>query len=342
MCNSGTSALRLAVACLKETEQWQEGDEVLVPAITFIATSNVVISHGLKPIFVDVDPRTYNIDPLQIERHITKRTRAIMPVHLFGQPCEMGPILELARQRQLRLVEDSCETMFACYKGSPVGSFGDMACFSTYVAHLLTTGVGGLAVTNHGEYAVILKSLMNHGRDSIYLKIDDDRVDNNSQLFDIVERRFRFVRLGYSYRATEMEAALGLGQMEIKDEILRARADNARHLIKGLSPWAERIQLPWYPDYVEHAFMMFPVVIKDPSTAKTSLVRFLEENNIETRDMFPLLNQPIYRKLFGDLEDEYPVAKWINQNGFYVGCHQGLGTAELDYMIEKFGEFFSH
>jgi dTDP-4-amino-4,6-dideoxygalactose transaminase len=339
MCNSGTSALRVAVACLIETENWHEGDEVLVPAVTFVATANVLIGHGLRPVFVDVDPRTYNIDPAQIERHVTPRTRAIMPVHLFGQPCDMDPILKLAEKHGLKVIEDSCETMFVRYKGRAVGSFGDIACFSTYVAHIITTGVGGLAVTNSDEYAVVLKSLMNHGRDSIYLNIDDDKTEDKSHFFKVVERRFRFVRLGYSFRATEMEGALGLGMLELKDQIMDARQHNACYLTEGLSPFSDRIQLPSHPDYVEHAYMMYPIVIKDPTVRKEELVNFLEENNIETRDMLPLLNQPIYVQLLGCMEDRYPVAKWINQCGFYVGCHQGLGHDELDYMIEKFREF---
>ncbi len=343
MMNSGTSALRVAIACLKECEDWQDGDEVLVPAITFVATSNVVIDHGLRPVFVDVDSRTYNIDPAKIEEKITKRTRAIMPVHLFGQPCAMDPIMEIARRHNLKVIEDSCETMFVKYRGKPVGSFGDISCFSTYVAHLLVTGVGGLALTNNDEYAVVIKSLMNHGRDTIYLHIDDEKNLDKQVFFQLVQRRFRFVRLGYSFRATEMEGALGLGQLEIKDSILKTRQENARYFIERLKPYERYLQLPWHPEDVEHAFMMFPIVVRAGAPfTKQDLIFFLEENNIETRDMLPLLNQPIYIKLFGALEDKYPVAKWINNNGFYIGSHQGLSPAEREYIIATFIEFLHH
>ena len=140
----------MAVACLKELHGWHDGDEIIVPAVTFVATANVVVDHNLKPVFVDVDPVTYNIDPAKIEKRITKKTKAIMVVHLFGQPAEMDPILKIARKYKLKIIEDSAETMFVKYKGTPVGSFGDIACFSTYVAHLIVTGVGGVVATNDG------------------------------------------------------------------------------------------------------------------------------------------------------------------------------------------------
>jgi len=139
MSNSGTSSLQIALAVLKETYGWEDGDEVLVPALTFVATSNVVLLNGLHPVFVDVDPRYYTIDPSKIAASITPRARAIMPVHIAGLPCDMDPLLDVARAHGLRIVEDSCEAMFSRYKGRPVGSFGDIACFSTYAAHVITT-----------------------------------------------------------------------------------------------------------------------------------------------------------------------------------------------------------
>src|SRR5262249_5744359 len=156
MCNSGTSALQIALAALKEVYGWQDGDEVLVPALTFVATPNVVFYNNLKPVFVDVDPQYFTIEPSKIEAKITPRTRAVMPVHIGGLPCDMDPILELACRHDLRIVEDSAEAMFSCYRGRPVGSFGDVGCFSTYVAHMLVTGVGGVCTTNDPGLIVIL------------------------------------------------------------------------------------------------------------------------------------------------------------------------------------------
>ena len=339
--NSGTSALCLAVACLKETERWREGDEILVPAVTFVATSNVLIEQGLKPVFVDVDSRTYNIDPAKIEEKITRRTKALMAVHLFGQPAEMSVIMALARKYKLKIIEDSCETMFTKYKGRSVGSFGDIACFSTYAAHLIVTGVGGIAVTNNKKYAEILRSLANHGRDGIYISIDDDKGKNRKNLKEIISRRFKFVRRGYSFRLTEFEGALGCAQLEIADKILSGRRANAGYLINKLDCLKECLQLPWHPKYCEHAFMLFPIVIKkNAGFKKADAVNYLEKHGIETRDMFPLISQPFYQKIFKIKKGDYPVADWINSNGFYIGCHQKMKKIELDYIVKTFFNFF--
>jgi perosamine synthetase len=341
-CSSGTSALRCAVACLKELDGWAPGSEIIVPAVTFVATANVVLDHDFVPVFCDVDPRTYNIDPAKIEPLVSERTVAIMPVHLMGLPCEMDPILDVARRHQLRVIEDSCETMFVSYKGRPVGSFGDVACFSTYMAHLLTTGVGGFAVTSNTEMAVILKSLFNHGRDGIYTRIDDDQGKSGAELLEVVQRRFRFIRPGYSFRATEMEAALGLAQIESWREIIRARQDNAEHLNKGLGDLSQYLHLPWKPRHCGHAFMMYPITVKEEYSdrlPKADFTLYLEEHGIETRDILPLINQPFYVERFGDLESRHPVARWVNRNGFYLGCHQLLTREDLDHVVDTVRAF---
>jgi len=339
-CNSGTSALQVGVDALRERYGWKAGDEVLVPAATFIASSNVVLMAGLTPVFVDIDPLHYELDPEQIERHVTKRTRAIMPVHLFGQPCDMAPILEVARRRRLRVIEDSCEAMFVKYRGAPVGSWGEIACFSTYAAHLITTGVGGLACTNDQELATLLKSLCNHGRDGIYVSIDSSKRLRGAQMYRLVERRFSFVRQGYSYRATELEAALGLAQLETWRAMIAARQRNAAYLTEGLRDLEDFVQLPRVRAHTEHAFMMYPIVVRPGCGRKRDLVFFLEARNIETRDALPLLAQPFYRRLFGRIEAKYPVARWVTRNGFYVGCHPSLGRKELDFIIEQVHVFF--
>lgn len=338
MTNSGTSSLMIALAALKNRHGWQDGDEVIVPAVTFIATSNVVLQLNMKPVFVDVDPVYYELDPAKIEAKITPRTRCIIPVHLFGCPCDMDPIMKLAEKHKLRVIEDSCETMFTRYRGKSVGAFGDIGCFSTYVAHILTTGVGGICTTNDPDLAIQLRSIMNHGRDSIYLSIDDDDNKSKEELEIIAKRRFSFVQMGYSFRVTEMEGALGLAELEDREEMLQARQENGHFLIEKLSRWSEHLQLPTLRPDAGHAFMMLPIVMRNEP--KTAIVNHLEEHGIETRDMLPLINQPFYKRLFDINEDEYPVAKWINNNGFYVGCHQGLSELEKDYMLSMFDSFF--
>lgn len=340
MCNSGTSALQIALAALKEKFNWQDGDEILVPAITFVATSNVVMYNNLRPVFVDVEPRYYCIDPNKIEERITSRTRAIMPVHLAGQPCDMEPILEIARRHNLRIVEDSAETMFATDKGRPVGSFGDVGCFSTYAAHMITTGVGGLCTTNDPELIVLLKSLMNHGRDSIYITIDDDKAAQGEELFQIANSRFSFIRLGHSFRCTEMEAALGIAQLEEYEQSCARRQEIVSQLNKGLADLQEFLQLPYPRPESEHSYMFYALTILDDQIKRDDLIRFLEDNSIETRYLLPLINQPVYRQIFGNLNEQYPVSARLNQKAFYIGCHPEISDEEVEYVIEKFHQFF--
>jgi dTDP-4-amino-4,6-dideoxygalactose transaminase len=340
MVNSGTSALRIAFACLKETEKWRDGDEILIPANTFVATANTVISNGLKPVFVDVDPKTYNMDPADMKRKITSRTRGVVPVHLMGLPADMKPMQALARKHGLKIVEDSCESMFAEYRGKPVGSLGDIACFSTYIAHMIVTGVGGLAVTDNPKYAQILRSLANHGRDNIYISIDDVKNKRGKAFEEIVARRFRFIRPGYSFRVTEFEGALGCAELESGRTIVRTRQKNAHYLIKKLRDTESWLQLPSYPDYAEHAFMLFPIVVKKGcGITKRALVNHLESHGIETRDLMPLITQPYIQKMYGVRSGQFPVSDWLNTHGLYIGCHQVMTRADLNYIATTIADF---
>lgn len=337
--NSGTSALQVALAALKDRHGWADGDEVIVPAVTFVATANIVLHNNMIPVFVDVEKDTYNIDPEKIEEKITSKTRAIIPVHLLGLPATMEPIMQLAKTYRLCVIEDSCETMFASYKNRKVGSFGDIGCFSTYVAHFLVTGVGGIATTNNPNLAVDMRSLMNHGRDSIYIGCSDDDGKEGEELQEIINKRFSFVHIGHSFRATEMEAAIGVGQLARADEIVARRQQIATMLTNGLSNLQEFIQLPSVPKDRTHTYMLYGLVVKNDS--KTKLVSYLENLNIETRDMLPLINQPIYRRLYGNLEDKFPVAKWINHSGFYIGCHSYMKDEEVDFIINAIQSFYN-
>lgn len=337
---SGTCALQAALAILREQHGWEDGDEVIVPAMTFVATANMVLHNNLEVRFAEVDPVSCNLDPAKLGDALTDRTRAVVPVHLFGRPAEMDPIMAFAREHDLRVLEDSCETLFARYRGQPVGSFGDAACFSTYVAHLLVTGVGGFVTTNDPELAVGVRSFLNHGRDSIYLKIDDDRGTSREKLREIVARRFHFVRVGHSFRCTEFEAALGLAQLEEYEEALAARQQNAAFYLEQLQPLEEAgfLSLPVVPDDADHVFMMFPIISRDGR--KRELVNHLEEHLIETRDLMPLLSQPVYIERFGDLREQFPVATTNSTDGFYIGCHPYLLAEEREYVVETFLDFF--
>lgn len=335
--NSGTSALQVALQAMKEINGWEDWDEVIVPATTFVATANIVIHNRMIPIFVDVDAVTYGINPQLIEQKISSKTRAIIPVHLFGQPCEMGKIQQIAEEHKLGIIEDSCETMFATHHGFFVGSLGDIGCFSTYVAHLLVTGVGGICTTNNAQYAAKIRSLVNHGLELRYLNPGDNFAPNPA-----VGRRFKFDTIGHSYRITELEAAIGLAQLDdlYMHEMLVTRRLNASHLTAGLKVLNQSLNnifnLPITLKHNSHSWMMYPILL-DKGIDKEPLMKHLNENMVETRDMLPILSQPAYSYLN---PDDYPVSKWIVESGFYVGCHQDLTPEDIEYTLQTIREFF--
>lgn len=330
--NSGTSSLQVALQAMKEIHKWSDGDEVIVPAVTFVATANIVLHNRMTPVLVDVDPLTYNMDVDKLHEVITDKTRAIIPVHLFGQPAEMG-WFEMFKTKSIKVIEDACESAFASLYGKPVGSWGDIGCFSTYVAHLLTTGVGGVAVTNDPDYAAKMRSIVNHGRDGIYIDIDTDASS------EVIERRFKFDTIGHSFRITEFESALGVAQLEDWEDMIAIRNANAESLTEMLeeADATDFIQLPTTIYGAGHSWMMYPIVVKNES--KWGLVEHLESCGIETREMLPLTNQPCYKGMWN--EDDFPVAKKINESGFYVGCHQGLNNNDMIEIAERILEYFN-
>lgn len=345
-CNSGTSALQVGFDALKKKNNWKDGSEVIVPALTFVASINTVLQNKLTPVFVDIEADYFGVDPQKIEAAVSPNTVCIEPVHLFGQPADMDSIMDTAKKFKLAVLEDSCETMFSKYHGKVAGSFGDIACFSTYAAHLLTTGVGGFAVTNDNDLAILIKSLFNHGRDGIYLHIDDDEV-SGEKLKVIVERRFNFTNIGYSYRATEFEAALGVAQLKLWPKMIKKRQDNANYLTRNLSIYSDFLQLPKVRPNTEHVYMVYPIVVRENLPAGKAgrikpleLIFYLEKRGIETRFLLPTLTQPIYKKLFGNIGKKFPVALEASQRGFYIGVHHELKKEDLDYILEVFSDFF--
>lgn len=315
--NSGTSALHVGLAAMKERYGWQDGDAVLVPALTFVASHNVIIQNRLQPKIVDIRMEDFGMNP---ERAACSEAVAVMPVHLFGRPS--APEL---RSLGLKVIADSCETMFmdGCAEG-------EVSCFSTYACHLINTGVGGFATTNDPDLAMLIRSYANHGRNGIYTSIDE-ALGNT----EVMDARFQFDRMGFSYRATELEAAIGCAELEDWETNIAARRKNAATLIMEIA------DLPLLlPQVGGSAHMMLPVVtLKDDRDA---LCRHLERAGIETRPMLPLTSQPFMRTLYGnDVEDRYPVAKRINRHGFYVASHPYLTAHDLDLMVSAFRSYYS-
>lgn len=326
--NSGTSALLVAIQALAEMYDWKPGDEIIIPALTFVATANVVIQAGFIPVPVDVEPEYYGIDVSKIEAAITRDTRAIIAVHLFGMPCDMFSVKKIADKHHLCLIEDSCETVGATYNKHPVGSWGDVGCFSFYVAHHLVAGVGGMSTTNDPVLAQIMRSLVNHGIDTEELPAGTD--------YDPtwLSRKFNFVRVGHSFRVTELEAALGIAALDDWPDQLTKRERRANWLLANLARYSW-LQLPQIRPAATHSWMMFPIVMRHES--KHGIRAHLERCNIETRDMLPLVSQPAYKGLWNP--DDYPVARTIDERGFYIGCHQDLSIADLNDIVQAFDQY---
>lgn len=316
--SSGTAALKISLHALKDKHGWKNGSEIIIPSVTFVATMNAVLMNNLKPVLVDVEHDTANIDPHKISSAITKKTVAILPVHLLGQPANMDEIMKIAKNYRLEVVEDSCETMFVNKLQ------GTTSCFSTYVAHLLVTGVGGFVLTNDDKLAITMRSMMFHGRDESYLNIDDKPKE--------IWKRFHFPRHGYSDRMTELEAAIGLGDIDNWSDMIEKRCDNADYLIQHLphtdNAWPFPIMVP-----INHSYMFFPYYAQ----RRDELMVHLEKCGIQTRTMMPLISQPIAKPY---LKGKYPGAEYIGEHGILLPVHQYLKKKDLDYMVNCIKEFY--
>lgn len=342
--SSGTDADVLALAVLHDFGA-QRGDEVIVPALSFVATGNAVLHARFTPVFVDIERDTLNIDPTLIEAAITEKTQAIMPVHLMGKPTDMDAIDAIAKRRGLYVVEDAAEAHGALYQGKPVGGLADMGAFSLYLAHIITTGEGGIVVTNNEDYAEILRSLRSHGRAckckvctiNIASKYCPKRFQGN----DGEDIRFVFERIGYSCKMNELEAAIGLGNLDIYHEILDKRQRNLLYVLerfKRFSPYLATIKEEPGEQIGPHAI---PIVVQEAASfTRAELASYLEENGIETRTLFASMpTQCAGFAYLGYELGQFPNAEYIGKHGIHIGVHQDLGLEEMDYVLETVGRF---
>jgi dTDP-4-amino-4,6-dideoxygalactose transaminase len=340
--SSGTDADTLALSVLHDLGA-KYGDEIIVPALSFVATANAVIHAGFKPVFVDIERETLNIDPKKIEEVITKKTKAIMPVHLMGKPADMDVINRIAKKYNLYVIEDAAEAYGAVYKGKNIGTLGDLAAFSTYLAHMISTVEGGVVVTNREDFAEILRSLRVHGT-ACKCKVCTLRVKGGycSKRFQYGEDiRFIFERIGYSSKMNELEAAIGLGNLEIYDKILEKRRKNWEslyHKFQKFAPTLITIQEGENEKIGPHAF---PIIISENAPfTRIELVDFLEKNGIETRSLFSSIpTQCKGYEFLGYKLGDFPNAEFIGRNGLHVGVHQDLNEEHINYVIEKIEQF---
>jgi perosamine synthetase len=311
---NGTVALHLALAAL----DIGPGDEVIIPTHTMIATPNSIRYTGAKPVLVDSELKTWNMDPDLIEEKITKRTKAIMPVHTYGHPCDMDAIMKLAKKYSLYVVEDAAEAHGAIYKGRKIGSIGDAACFSFYANKIITSGEGGMVTTNDKKLAEKMQLLKNHAFSD--------------------ERHFWHKLLGFNYRMTNIQAAIGLAQTENFEKLANKRIENAM-LYNSLLKEIEEITLPPSTKGIKNVYWMYGILLKNLSKVTRDTLRYeLASRGIETRTFFiPIHRQPVYKGWF---KGSYPNSEYLCTNGLYLPSSTSLSEKEIRYVARTIKEIF--
>lgn len=344
--SSGTDAITLALAVLYDYGA-KRNDEVIVPALSFIGTGNAILHAGFRPVFVDIARKTLNIDPDKIKQAITKRTKAIVPVHLMGKPADMDAIKNIAKKYKLWVIEDAAEAHGAKYKGKNVGTLGDMSAFSLYVAHIITTVEGGIVLTDNTEFSEILGSLRAHGRackcKKCVLNISSAYCPKRFQYGKGSDIRFIFERIGYSAKMNELEAAIGLGNLDIYDEILKKRRENLVYLLKGLKKFAAYFYTIEEGSDERIGPHAFPIILKkEVNFSRDEFVNFLEKQGIDTRTLFSSMPTQCPGFAFlGYKMGDFPNAEYIGNNGIHIGVHQDLNKEHLDYILDTTNEFLS-
>jgi len=342
--SSGTDAVALALAVLYDFGA-ERGDEIIVPALSFVATGNAILQAGFRPVFVDIDRKSLNIDPSRIESAITDRTRAIIPVHLMGKPAEMDAVNRISRQNNLYVIEDAAEAHGAVYKGRKIGTLGDMAAFSLYVAHIITTVEGGIVTTDKPDFAGVLRSLRSHGRackcESCVLNTASAYCAKRFKHGDNSDIRFMFERIGFSTKMNEMEAAVGIGNIDAYDDILRKRRQNLYYLMEAFrkfEPYLSTIEKEPYEEIGPHAL---PIIVGEQARfPRNKLVEHLEKNGIDTRSLFSSMpTQCAGFGFMGHKTGDFPNAEYIGEHGIHVGVHQDLGMPECDHFLNTVEQF---
>jgi len=305
--SSGTTALHVALLA----HGVGPGDEVITTPFTFIATANSILYVGARPVFVDIDPVTFNIDPSQIEHAITPRTKAIMPVHLFGLPADMDPLLEVTERHHLVVIEDACQAHGAEYKGRRAGSFGT-ACFSLYPTKNITSAEGGMITTDDPQIAETCRVIRQHG----------------------MRRRYYHDELGFNFRMTDVHAAIGLAQLQKLEQFNEARIANAAYLTEHL----RGVVVPTVPEGYRHVFHQY--TIRVPDGRRDALKDFLNEREVGTGIYYPVpVHQQIfYRESLG-YDVELPEAERAAEEVLSLPVHPAVSPSDLEMIVAAVNEF---
>jgi len=306
---NGTSALDIALKTLRIGL----GDEVIVPAFSFIASSNCVLFQGAKPVFADIDQRSFNIDPSDVNEKITAKTKAIITVHLFGQPAQMEELKEIAQDHGILLIEDAAQAHGAEYKGKKVGGLSNISCFSFYATKNMTTGEGGMITTNNGELAKTAYLLRDHGQ----------------------TEKYHHTILGYNYRMTELSAAVGLVQLKKLDKLNKKRRKNAGMLTNGIEK-IPGLTPPYVEEYAKHVFYQYVVKVEeDYPLERNELADHLEKMGIGVAIHYPtpIYRQPLYHKLGYD-KMICPMAEESCKRVLSLPVHPSVNEEDIQYILD--------
>jgi len=308
--SSGTAALHLLIRAMG----LKSGDEVLVPSFTFASSVNAILYEGATPVFVDIVPDSYNLDPVDLSRKVTPRTKAIMAVDVFGHPVDWDAILDIADRYNLKVIDDSCEALGADYKGRKVGQFGDAAAFAFYPNKQMTTGEGGVIVTDDDEIATLAQSLRNQGRDAMGAWLEH-------------------VRLGYNYRMDEMSAALGLSQCARLETFLSKRAKVAARYTDHLRDLSW-VRPPIVRPEVRMSWFVYVITLAE-GLERDAVMRALAEAGVPSRGYFsPIHTQPYILERFGDLSGTLPVTESVASRTIALPFSSVMTEDQVDYVCE--------
>lgn len=311
--SSGTAGLHLAIISAGIIP----GDEVITTTFSFIASANCILYAGAKPVFTDIDPITYNIDPRKIESKITNKTKAILVVHIFGQPAEMGTITKIAKKYKLKIIEDACESIGARYKGKPVGTFGESAVFAFYPNKQMTTGEGGMVVTNKKKVYDLCRSLRNQGRSP------------NMQWLD-------HKYLGYNYRMDEMSAVLGITQLKRLSFFINQRQKISLLYNKYLSSYSGIIQIPQILEGNTHTRFVYVIKIKKKNISRDMVIYELAKFGVSSKPYLPSIHLfDFYKKRFNFSKGDFPVSEEMSDYSLALPLYVGLQDKDIAYICKS-------
>ncbi len=322
--SSGTSALHLVMRALNIGP----GDEVITTPFSFIATANCILYVGAKPVFVDIDPGSLNLDPAKVEAAITPRTKAIIAVEVFGDPTHMDRLVQIAGAHEIPLIEDCCEGLGGMYRGRPVGSFGRVGVFGFYPNKQITTGEGGMIVTDDDKLAEACRSMRNQGRPDNTGK-GDQAVLNTAGSWLLHER------LGYNYRLSEIAAALGIAQMERLDEMLEARRRVAGMYMQRLMGWQDLVLPNVHADELRSWFV-FVIRLSDiyGSTERDRIITGLRRHEVGAANYFPCIHlQPFYRERFGSARGDFPIAESVSGRTIALPFYNQMDETHVELVV---------